>query len=333
MPGTVVFDRQRLTPHVEGIAAEMPPGWTYSFDTENTDPTPVSVSPAVSSGNRQLLTIIYSTPTGYQTLDVVNLRINKDLDGRKACYLAYSRTFNALYIVGDSGDANQISGKVMDRSGTVGNSQCSVALANSSVTGSGNTLTVALDMSFNSSFGGNRVIYAAARDADGNNSDWQTMGTYGVLPLPGVFPNPVGLSPPSGNTATQTITFTYQDLTSSSNLQTVWGLVNSAIDGRGACYFAYYRPGNRLYLYPDDGDGTAATSIPLTGSNQIGNNQCVISAQGASVQSTGNTLKLTLPITFYAGFNGFQGVWLAAQTQSGQTSPWQALGVWTVPDQ
>ena len=50
------------------------------------------------------------------------------------------------------------------------------------------------------------------------------------------------------------------------------------------------------------------------------------------MQTSGNALTVTLPITFKAGFAGFQGVWLAAQTMgAAQTSAWQALGAWVVP--
>ena len=114
----------------------------------------------------------------------------------------------------------------------------------------------------------------------------------------------------------------------------MWALINTAIDGRAACYVAYYRPGNQLYLYPDNGDGTQATNIVLTGNNTIGNSQCTISAHGASVQTSGNTLTVTLPITFKTGFAGFKGAWVAAQTMgAAQTSAWQALGAWVVPGQ
>ena len=50
------------------------------------------------------------------------------------------------------------------------------------------------------------------------------------------------------------------------------------------------------------------------------------------MQTSGNTLTVTLPITFNTAFAGFKGVWLAAQTMGGaQTSPWQALGAEVVP--
>ena len=296
-------------------------------------PSPIALFPAVSSGSSQILTATFNAPAGYQTLDVVNVLINTALDGRQACYLAYSRPSNALYIVADNGDSSQISGKVMDGTGTVGNSQCTVTLAGSSAVGSGNTLTLVLSLNFAASFAGNKVVYTAARDVSQNNSGWQTMGVHGVPPLPSTFPNPVGLSPSWGNTLTQTITFTYRDQSNAANLQTVWGLINTAIDGRGACYFAYYRPGNLLYLSPDNGDGSQATNIFLSGSATIGNSQCTISAQGASVLANGNTLTVTLPITFKPAFTGFKGVWLAAQTLAAQTSAWQALGAEALPGQ
>jgi hypothetical protein len=296
--------------------------------------SPATLTPSVSAGAGQTLTATFNAPGGYQALDVLNILINNYLDGRQACYLAYSRPSNALYIVSDVGDPTQITGKVMDGTGTVGNSQCTVALAGSSATGNGNTFTLALNLSFAASFGGNKVVYAAARDVSGNNSGWQTMGVHGVPPLPSTFPMPAGMSPPSGNTLSQTLTFTYQDQSSAANLQTVWALISTAIDGRAACYIAYYRPGNQVYLYPDNGDGNQAANIVLTGNNTISNSQCTISAQGASVQTAGSTLTVTLPVTFKPAFAGFKGVWMAAQTMGGaQTSPWQALGAEAVPAQ
>jgi len=140
------------------------------------------------------------------------------------------------------------------------------------------------------------------------------------------------MSPSSGSTLNQTITFTYQDQTTAGNLQTVWALFNTALDGRAACYIAYYRPGNQVYLDPDNGDGNAATSIPLTGNNTVSNSQCTVSAQGSQVQSSGNTLTVTLAITFKPAFAGFKGVWLAAQTLNAvATSPWQSLGAEVIP--
>jgi len=308
--------------------------WIFARQLPTVAPTVSSLTPAVSAGASQLLTVTYNAPAGYETLDVLNVLINTYLDGRQACYLAYSRSSNVLYIVPDNGDGSQLTGTAMDGTGTVSNSQCTVTLNGSSAAGTGNTFTLTLNVSFTSSFAGNKVVYAAARDIAQNNSGWQTMGVHGVPPLPSTFPNPISMSPSSGNSFTATITFTYQDQNTAANLQTVWALINTAIDGRAACYVAYYRPGNQLYLYPDNGDGNAATNIVLTGSNTIGNSQCTVSAQGSQVQANGSTLTVTLPITFKPAFAGFKGVWLAAQTMgAAETSAWQALGAWVVPGQ
>jgi hypothetical protein len=253
------------------------------------------------------------------------------LDGRQACYIAYSVPNNVLYLVPDAG-SGLLNGLVLNGSGATGNSQCTISGAGSTATGTGNTLTLTLNISFNAAFAGNKVIYAAARDVI-NNSGWQVMGAYAVTPLPVTFPTPTAMNPSSGSTLSQVIAFTYKDQSDATNLQTVWALVNTAVDGRAACYVAYYRPGNLLYLYPDNGDGTQATSIPLTGNNTISNSQCSISAQGSSVQINGATLTVNLPITFKTAFTGFKGVWMAAQTVSAQTSSWQILGQWSVPGQ
>jgi len=290
-----------------------------------------SLQPVVSSGAAQSFVFQFSDPSGWQTLSVVNVLINTALDGRQACYIAYSVANNVLYLVPDNG-TGLLTGLVLNGSGATSNNQCTVSGAGSSATGTGTILTLTLNISFNASFVGNKVIYAAARDVL-NNSGWVVAGAHAVTPLPSVFPTPTTMNPSSGSTLTQVIAFSYKDQTDATNLQTVWALINFAVDGRAACYVAYYRPGNLLYLYPDNGDGTAATSIPLTGTNTIANSQCSISAQGSSVQVNGDTLKVTLPITFKTPFAGSKGVWMAAQTVTAQTSPWQIIGQWSVPGQ
>ena len=308
--------------------------WLNTRLTTPATPFPSAVNPVVSSGANGTLTVTYAAFGGFQTLNVVNVLINNFLDGRQACYLAYVRASNTLDIVADNGDASKLTGGVIGAAGTIGNSQCTVNLASSTATGSGNTLTLVLKMSFASSFNGNKVIYAAANDTGGRNSGWMVMGAYGVPGGTASFPNPVSSSPAGGVTSAETFTFKYQDQSNATNLQTVWALTNTAIDGRAACYVAYYRPGNQVYLYPDNGDGSQATNIVLTGNNTIANSQCTVFAKGSSVQVNGNTLTVSLPIAFKPGFAGKKGTWLAAQTLGGaQTSPWQSLGAWTVPGQ
>jgi len=140
------------------------------------------------------------------------------------------------------------------------------------------------------------------------------------------------MTPSSGSTANAVLSFTFQDANSATNLQTAWAMVNAALDGRSACYAVYYRPGNQVFLYPDNGDPSQAASMILTGSNTLSNSQCTVSAQGSSAASNGNQLTVNLNIAFKPAFAGPKAVWMAVQTMGGaQTSPWQSLGAWQVP--
>ena len=296
-------------------------------------PGVVSISPANSTGANQSYVFQFADTFGAVDLTVVNVLINNYLDGRRGCYVAYAQQSNALYLVNDAGDAGgpYAGVLVLNGSGSIGNSQCTISGVGSSAVVSGNTLALTLNMSFTAAFGGNRVVYAAARDTALVNTGWQTMGVHGVPGLAATYPNPVSMSPASGSTGNPVLTFTYQDALSADSLQTAWVLINTAIDGRNACYVAYHRPSNQIYLYPDSGDGSLATHVALTGTNTLSNSQCTVSSQGSSVTTSGAVMTVNLNISFTAAFRGPKGVWMAVQTMTAQTSAWEALGAWLAP--
>ena len=69
------------------------------------------------------MTFTFDDPRGFQDLDVVNVLINGALDGGLACYLAYSRPLNTLYLVDDTG-GGLLPGIAMNGSGSISNSAC-----------------------------------------------------------------------------------------------------------------------------------------------------------------------------------------------------------------
>ena len=74
-----------------------------------------------------------------------------------------------------------VAGLVLNGSGGVANSQCTVSGSGSFLSAGSNTLTLTLALNFTQSFAGNRVLYLAARDnADTANSGWQAMGLWTV---------------------------------------------------------------------------------------------------------------------------------------------------------
>ena len=290
-------------------------------------PTVASVAPTTSAGANQTFVFQFAGSGGSA---IANVLINTYLDGRQACYLAYVQQQNMLYLVSNAGDGRYAGAIVLNGSGSLSNGQCTINVLGSSAVTSGTGLTLTLNLSFASTFGGNKIIYMAAREGI-NNSGWQTMGVHGVPPLPSTLPLPVGMNPPSGSASKTTLSFTFQDAASASFLQTGWALINAAIDGRGACYIAYYQPGNEIYLFPDNGDGSQANHIALTGSNTLSNSQCTVSAQGSSVIASGSQLTVTLSLSFSSTFTGSKGVWMAVQSSNGQVSEWQGLGQWQMP--
>jgi hypothetical protein len=61
-------------------------------------------------------------------------------------------------------------------SGSIGNSQCSIASTGSSVNVGGNTLTPTLTITFTQGVAGNQIFFLAA-GSNPLNSNWQTVGT------------------------------------------------------------------------------------------------------------------------------------------------------------
>lgn len=294
-------------------------------------PSVESTGPIAGAGTTKDFVFQFSHPEGFQKLGVLNVLINQALDGGNACYVAYSTPLQILYLVNDSGPASGLSAPMALRTNaSVSNSQCVINSQGSSAQGAGSVLTLTLSVTFKPTFAGNKVIYLAARDVDEVNSGWSTVGAHAISP-PSAFPRPISLAPDAGTAASGILTLQFEDQSNADNLQTVWALINTAVDARQACYVAYYRPGNLLFLYPDNGDGTQATNIPLTGANVLENSQCRIEAQGSTASKLGPRLTLNLNVRWKPAFFGFKGVWAAAQTLGGMTSSWEVLGAWQVP--
>jgi len=286
------------------------------------------VSPASGVGQSQTFVFSFQHSGGFGKLDVVNILMNNFLDGRSACYIAFSQPLNVLYLVDDAG-GSLLPALTLGSSSTRSNSQCTIIATSSSVVRQANTLTLSLTIQFAAAFGGNKVMYLAARDATGGNSGWQSLGVWNVL---GASRNPdvSALTPSRGFGSAQMFTAEFTDAAGWQNLGVLNVLMNSSLDGRSACYLAYSRPLNVLYLVDDLG-ASLSTGLLLNGSGSVGNGQCTISGAGTSAVGSGTKLTLTLNFGFTAGFKGNQIVHAAARDLVGTNSGWQAVGTWTVP--
>jgi hypothetical protein len=138
-------------------------------------------------------------------------------------------------------------------------------------------------------------------------------------------PNPDAVSPVAGS---GTFTFTYSDPNGANTLNVVNVLINSALDGANACYLAYVVPAGALFLVNDGGPPAGLSAPLLLGSaNSVSNSQCTINGTGSSAVANGNSLTLTLNISFQPAFQGRKAIYLAANDTLGGNSGWQAMGV------
>jgi hypothetical protein len=146
-------------------------------------PGVVGVTPGRGTGLAQNLTFTFGDTNGWQDIAVANVLINNAINGISACYLAFvpaGAGSGALYLVDNAGNAGgPFAGMTLPGSGSISNGQCTISGAGSSVSGTGNILTLNLAVTFSSGFAGNKVVYLAARNGT-QNSGWQAVGSAAI---------------------------------------------------------------------------------------------------------------------------------------------------------
>ena len=155
--------------------------WNVPGAPQTTTTAVVGMAPASGNGvGPAPFAFTFSDTKGIQDFGVQNILVNGALDGRGACYLAYARPYNVLFLMNDAGAA-LLPGQSMAAAGALSNSQCTVSWGAMAVSTSGNNLTVNLSISFSAAFDGNRIFFLASRDlTDANNTGWQAVGTFTV---------------------------------------------------------------------------------------------------------------------------------------------------------
>jgi hypothetical protein len=298
---------------------------------------PKIATPGWGSGLTQTFTFTFADQNNWQNITLLDVLINARLNALNACYFAVIPTGAAsgtIYLVDDAGEAGGPYSVVnLPGSGSAQNSQCTINASGSSVLGSGKVLTVTVSITFSSGFSGNRVVYTAAQDS--TSSGWQTLGTWNIPGSAITGPAVSGLNPARSTTLSNSYTFTFSDTLGWMDLHIADILINRDINAVNGCYFAFIPSGSTsgtIYVVDNAGDAGGPYSVlNIPGSGTAQNSQCAISGSGASVSASGNTLALTLPITFSPTFQGERIFYLAALGSGNGNSGWQAKGSVNVP--
>jgi hypothetical protein len=159
-------------------------------------PSAISVAPASGSGFTQQFTWTVSDPSGYAFLtDVSGLIVAGQWSGINACQIRYNQPSNLLFLATDGG--GWMTGLVPGSPYAEGNSQCFINAAQSSITHSGNLLSVTVSVTFQPGFAGDKNNYLSAWDATSGLTTWdQQVGTW-TVPSTGSVAQPT-FSPASG---------------------------------------------------------------------------------------------------------------------------------------
>jgi hypothetical protein len=145
---------------------------------------------------------------------------------------------------------------------------------------------------------------------------------------------PGGVGPASGSGTTQVFSFTFSHSAGWQSFTVFDVLIASALDGRQACYVAFVPSGagsGSVYLVNDAGDaGGPYSGMVLPGNGTVNNSQCGITGAGSAVSASGNTMTLTLPVTFTPGFAGNKVIYVSAGDAASHAG-WSAAGTWNNP--
>jgi Zn-dependent metalloprotease len=288
-----------------------------------------SVSPSSGTGTNQTFTFQYGDAAGANDLATVWMWINATFTGSLAnsCLFNYTPATNTLALFNDAGTAT-LTG-TLGSGGTLQNSQCAIALGSSTMAASGNTLTLTLPVTFMPAYAGPKTIFMFAGSGGAPHSGWQTRGTW-TVPTPAVI-TADSATPNAGNGTSQTFALQFGDTAGANDLTTTWTWISPSFTASlaNSCLFNYTPATNTLALFDN---AATATFTGVVGSIEtLHNSQCAISLAGSTAVTSGNTLTLTLPLTFMSPYAGAKTIFMFAANGSGTSSGWQTRGTWTVP--
>ncbi len=285
-------------------------------------PSVISVTPTVGSGANATFTATYADTGGAAALGTVGFLVNATAGTSFACYVTYTVATQTLTLAGDTTTSTSLN--TIPGGASVQNDQCILTGNGSSVVISGNTLTLTLALHFQNSFAGAKTVYLSAADA-GAATGFVAAGTW-TATIPPPQPQVISVSPSSATGFNQTFIFTFGDTTSANNLADVAVLFStSSTIYANQCYIVVDLIQNTIALEWDNMLG--ANSKPINSPATLQNSHCSIGAN--SLVLSGQTLSITMAMSFTASFAGSKGIFMEA-AEIGANTGWSQQGTYNV---
>jgi hypothetical protein len=299
---------------------------------------PVSVAPNSGSGSSVTLSEVYSDTAGGADITKVYTFLRSSYASYPvsgACYLLWDKATSDVFLANDAGTAWQ-GPELMSQAGTLSNSQCTVDLGASSVSISGNNLTLNLAFTFTSSFAGTEQIWMCANNT-AVASSWVQEGSWTVPgkstpPASGSQISAVSVTPNSGTGTGVTLSEVYSDTAGGNDITKVYTFLRGSYANypvSGACYLLWDKATNDVFLANDAGTAWLGPML-MAQTGTISNSQCTLNLGASSIFVSGNNLTLNLALTFTSSFSGTQQIWMCANNATANGS-WAQEGTWTVP--
>jgi uncharacterized repeat protein (TIGR02543 family) len=254
-----------------------------------------------------------------------------------SCLVEYNRISHGMRLIDDAGTGwlGPISGVVINpNAGTLTNKQCTVNVANSSASISGNTMTVRVPVTFKGAVTPVMGTFLQALDVTGA---WTGMTQFGnwvpSASTPKAGPSIAGVasSTSAGSYAVYSITASHTS--GASSLSMIHLLLSTGITAGNPCQAVYFPGNNTLNLINDTGAAlvSAAGVTPGT-AGSIANSRCAINTGLASRSVAGNNVTVTIPLNLQAStFAGTKKVYVNAFDAFGQLTHWVQAATITVP--
>jgi lysophospholipase L1-like esterase len=164
-------------------------------------PAVVGFTPLSAAGHAASFVMDVMHSGGVDKLAEIHMRVSSAIVGVPACHIIYFPASNLVNMVNDAGDALVSSTGVMPGSAlALNSSRCTATGADMRRNVSGNTLQIALPVTFNPNvFVGDKNVYVNAFDITGNLTHWVRGGTYIIeQPVPPL--NVTMTAPSAGST-------------------------------------------------------------------------------------------------------------------------------------
>jgi hypothetical protein len=135
------------------------------------------VTPSSGSGTSKTFALLSSDGNGAQDIAKTYVMINSSLAYAGSCAAYYDNVSNSVFLIQDSGSA-WFGPLTLGQAGTLQNSQCTLNVGASSVSKSGNNLTLNLALTFKPAFVGTKNVFMYVSDREALVSGWKTAGTW-----------------------------------------------------------------------------------------------------------------------------------------------------------